>query len=606
YISGSVGAEFGVATSSGGVATASVAVTSTVETRSMQDLPMRGRSLQSVMELPVGIVSSATWEPSTISPYKLSVTGQRTTSNYFTVDGVSANVWIAPGGQDAGATAAGTLPGLNAIGGTNSLATVEAVQEVTIRTFAIQPAYGRVPGAEIEIVTRSGTNEFHGSLFEYFGNDALDANDWFANSRTLRKPARRLNDFGGAFGGPLKKDSTFFFATYEGLRLRQPVVALTDVPSQALRALAPAALQPFLNAYPLPNGLERDDGFAEFAGSYSNPARLDVGSFRLDRMSGDKLSTMARYNYAASSAEERGLYGSSLNTLNRRRSQLQTVTGRAMYTFSPTVVGEVRANYSRLTYRGAFDLDSFGGANVSTGSGLFNSFFSGRAALASLDLQGRNSMLMTGSEAESVQRQFNVPGAVTAIAGNHILKFGVDYRRIAPTIALRPLEQSVLFNGALQTLTGDATRIGVYTRPTSQRPVFNNFSAYGQDEWSITSRLKLTYGLRWDVNPPPAATDGAAPFAVTQVQDLSQLSIAQQGTRATDSSTTLETSRPVTLSRIRFQHSLAALSLTLPLRMCWQFLPGTQVYPRPFLLQSSTRASSCPTPPNGTLRSSSN
>jgi hypothetical protein len=139
-----------------------------------------------------------------------------------------ANVGIAAG-TFLEQTGAGTTPPVSALGGTNSLVSVDAVQEFRVQTSSYAPEFGRTPGGQISIITRSGTNEFHGTAFEYFRNEALDANDWFANAKKLGKPPLRQNDFGGVFGGPILRNRTFFFFSYEGLRLRLPQVALTKV-----------------------------------------------------------------------------------------------------------------------------------------------------------------------------------------------------------------------------------------------------------------------------------------------------------------------------------------------------------------------------------------
>src|SRR6185295_11329462 len=102
--------------------------------------------------------------------------------------------------------------------------------------------------------TKSGTNNFHGSSFYSFDHEALDANDWFANNRSLAEPRHRLNDFGGTFSGPIRRDRLFFFSSYEGFRLRQPETIFTVVPSLTSRQNAPLNVQPLLNLYPLPNG----------------------------------------------------------------------------------------------------------------------------------------------------------------------------------------------------------------------------------------------------------------------------------------------------------------------------------------------------------------
>src|SRR5262249_5078157 len=144
------------------------------------------------------------------------------------------------------------------------------------------PEFGRQPGGQIQIATRSGTNDFHGTLFDYARNDVFDANDWFNNARGLRKPATRQHDFGGVIGGPVRRDRTFFFFSYEGLRLRQPQALTSTVPTVESRQNAPASLQPFLSVYPLPNGPVKfnpvtglPNGYAEFNASVSVPSNLD-------------------------------------------------------------------------------------------------------------------------------------------------------------------------------------------------------------------------------------------------------------------------------------------------------------------------------------------
>src|SRR5262249_33000320 len=140
-------------------------------------LPLNGRSLQRLLLLAPGTV--VTDSPS-VSQLNVSVNGQRPTQNSLVIDGVNANFGIAQGGQSPGASAAGTVPALTASGGTNGIAPMATVSEVKISTVPDEPQYGRLPGAQVNIVTKSGTNAFHGSLFHVFGNNVFDANDWFA------------------------------------------------------------------------------------------------------------------------------------------------------------------------------------------------------------------------------------------------------------------------------------------------------------------------------------------------------------------------------------------------------------------------------------------
>ncbi|MCZ2152816.1 MAG: hypothetical protein LC114_02760 [Bryobacterales bacterium] len=150
----------------------------------------------------------------------------------------------------------GGTPSFSAGGGTSALASVDAVQEFTVQTSTYAPEYGRQPGAQLAIVTRSGANDFHGSAFDYLRNDKLDANSWFGNFNGLKRPALRQNDFGFTAGGPTRipglydgRNRTFFFVSYEGLRLVQPVISPTvRVPSLAARERATGLLKSILEA----------------------------------------------------------------------------------------------------------------------------------------------------------------------------------------------------------------------------------------------------------------------------------------------------------------------------------------------------------------------
>src|SRR5437899_3327772 len=170
--------------------TESAAVSTVVDRQFAENLPMNGRSFQTLIELTPGVVL-------TVSNFQdsgqFSVNGQRASSNYWMVDGVSANTGI--GTSNAGNGAGGALPSFSVLGGTNSLVSVDALQEFRIQTSTYAPEFGRMPGGQISILTRSGTNQFHGTVFEYLRNDKLDANDWFANFTGVRKPPERQNDF---------------------------------------------------------------------------------------------------------------------------------------------------------------------------------------------------------------------------------------------------------------------------------------------------------------------------------------------------------------------------------------------------------------------------
>jgi hypothetical protein len=352
------------------VNTESATVSTVVDRNFVDNLPLNGRSFQTLISLTPGVVLTAAIFD---DQGQFSVNGQRADANYFTVDGVSANF---------GVTAylvlvqsgSGTLPALSALGGTNSLVSVDAMQEFRIQTSSFAPEFGRLPGAQISIATRSGSNDFHGTAFDYFRNNLLDAKDWFVNYNGLPKPAERMNDFGGVFGGPLVKNKTFFFFSYEGQRLRQPATQESTVPDAASRQQAPAGMQPFLNAYPMPNGPELGGGIAQFNASYSNPSSLDATSFRVDHVINSTLTLFGRYNYSPSNLALRGPYtGTSpvLSMTSALWSTVQTGTIGLTALITPAISDEFRANYSNDSLGSRFYLDNFGGAVPLPDSALF-------------------------------------------------------------------------------------------------------------------------------------------------------------------------------------------------------------------------------------------
>src|SRR5260370_6675298 len=332
------------------VKTETAEVSTLVDRQFGENLPLNGRSFQSLIALTPGVVTTKT---QFIEQGQFSVNGQRPDANYFTVDGVSANIGISAA-SGFSQSESGSLPGLTATCGTNNLVSVDALQEFKIQTSTYAPEFGRTPGAQVQIVTRSGTNNFHLSLFEYFRNDALDANDWFANRAGLKRPPLRQNDFGGVFSGPILlprfgessrqpwyngRNRTFFFFSYEGLRLRQPQTGITTVPSPNARQIAPINVQPFLNAFPRPNGRDLANNFSEFNATFSNPSRLNATSIRVDHAVNGKLTLFATYNHAPSETVIRS--GSrNLDTLISTLFKTQTLTGGATLAINPTISNE--------------------------------------------------------------------------------------------------------------------------------------------------------------------------------------------------------------------------------------------------------------------------
>ena len=537
----------------------SPAVGTTVDRQFVNNLPLSGRSLQPLINLSPGVVLT---KATSQDLGQFSVNGQRANSNYFTIDGVSANIGVSIAASPTQA-ASGSLPGLSASGGTNNLVSIDALQEFKIQTSSYAAEFGRTPGAQVQLVTRAGTNQFHGTAFEIFRNEAFEANDWFNNARTLAKPATRQSDFGFVLGGPVLlprfgeggrqpwfngRNSTFFFFSYEGLRLRLPQSRSVDVPSLAARQVAPDAVKPVFNAYPLPNGPNRigvngqPNGLAVFNASFSNPSDLDSTSIRVDHTANSRLTFFGRYSYSPSSVTERGQSTAfTVNTLSHYAVTTETLTGGATMIFTPKINNEIRLNYSKNIGRTFFEMDDVSGAVPLPNSLIFTPGTSPARDLVQLVVAGTlNTGFQVGTSARNYQRQFNAISNLSVIQSGHQLKFGVDYRRLTPII--EPQNYSILmqFNGigtpgaptlpVGSMLSGSIQGANIRASVGPRFPVFDNLSLYGQDNWRATRRLTINYGLRWELNPPPTEGNGHDAATLVGLDNPPTITLAPPGT----------------------------------------------------------------------------
>jgi hypothetical protein len=524
------------------VNTESSSVSTVIDHQFVENMPLSGRSFEGLIELVPGVVAAAA---TSNSPGQFSINGQRTDTNGFSIDGVSANAGVRGGGS-IGSQGAGTVTNAAVTGGFNSLVSVDALQEFRLQTSTFAPEYGRTPGGQISIATRAGTNQFHGDAFDYLRNSYFDANDWFTDNQKLSTPPLRQNDFGGVLGGPVIKDKVFFFASYEGLRLSQasPTLAGTYVPSYCARGITPPAshpewscaatggtpastdIQPYFRASPLPTGspLGPSNGdslsmAAPFSASLPQITNLDAGSIRADYNIKSKMTLFGRYNDAPSQV----VMTSSLGNLNTSLIKTKTLTVGHTWNLSSTIVNDFRFNYSTAQAAGLKSYGSsgfMGGIPVTSSTVLYPEPGDGAAQNAGEQLFFLAGPAFVGyyfgQTASNKQRQFQAVETVSYAKGAHQFKFGFDWRQLTPVFLGTPYNLRTLTLGPESELVnGTADRLEVDTEP-GQTYRFYNYSVFGQDSWKIGPRLTLTYGLRWDINPAPTSPNGTYSFALSQ------------------------------------------------------------------------------------------
>jgi hypothetical protein len=531
-------------------------VSTVVDRKFVENLPLNGRSFQDLISMTPGVVTQSPQARSqTGSKGDFSVNGQRTESNYYTVDGVSGNV--SPGAGVVGT--GGKIAAATALGTTQSLVSVDALQEFRVQSSTYSAEYGKGPGGQFSLVTRSGTNTPHGSVFDYLRNNYFDANNWFNDNLGVPIAPLRQNDFGGTYGAPVRiprmydgRNQTFFFFAYEGLRLTQPQAAsVSYVPDIALRASAAPALLPLLSAFPVQNGKEEfvpcttgasstypcpagtptgtlvESGLADFSESYALPSSIDSTSVRLDHTFGSRLAVFFRFGGTPSSTTAR-----TLAEVAHTSNNTYTYTFGATSQIAKSVTNEMRLGYASADAASVYSLDSFGGATPTDANAAFGvpGNISGASTIMLLSFTGVGTTNWFVGQNESGTRSWNITDGVSILHGHHRIKTGIDFTRYNSLEAPSPAQAAAYYfsPGSIQ---NNQAATAYITRNGSASPLYYNTAFYAQDDWQATPRLGLSLGIRWELDPPPRDTNGNDAYTVLgDLSDPSSLALAPRGT----------------------------------------------------------------------------
>ena len=504
--------------------TQSASVSTVVNQQFVDNMPLNGRSFQSLISAAPGIVFTSSQFD---GPGQFSVNGQRSDANYFMVDGVSANFGVQIGqlSQSLG----GAIPAFTSQGGTNGFVSVDDMQEFRIQTSSYEAEFGRTPGAQISIVTKAGTNNVHGTAFDYLRNDIFDARNYF-DAPPLPKPPLRQNDFGGTFGGPIIKDKTFFFFSYEGLRLSLPQTASDQFYTASARAAVAPVYQPLINALPLPDPKAplidpscdniTNPCQAIIVAAYSDPSSLDSISFRIDHKLTKKINLFARYGHAPSSDATRSWEEVGTSTVG-----MDTLTGGATIVLTPAMLNDFRANWSRGSASDTTSLTNFHGAVVPPLAALFppSSPYTPGTGQALVFFPDAGQEVRQGRLYDNSQQQLNFVDTLSWAFKTHLFKFGLDYRRLTPTAG--PDRGYSFFPSAFALLRAGTVDTALLSAGEPFSVSVNNYSLFAQDTWKITNQLTLTYGLRWEINTPPVSASSQPVYATQGIFDSNPLAV---------------------------------------------------------------------------------
>jgi outer membrane receptor protein involved in Fe transport len=460
------------------VETTRTSISSVVNERAIQNLPVNGRNFLDFATLTPGVVRDPTRQGD------LAVGGQKGTLNSLQVDGADNNNTFF--GQSFGRT--GTRPPYQF--------SEESVQEFQVNQNGFSAEFGRAGGAVINVVTKSGTNDWHGSAFEFFRDEALNSNTPVLTARNAKRPKSQINQYGGTIGGPIKKDRAFFFFAYDGQRSNIPNVV--DPPNFfAQPASIRNLLAPKLDTYQI--GRNQDVYMVKTDIRLNNANQL-VLRFNQQNFTGNNNE-----NSGPLSVEEHS--GNSV-------ARTTTFSGSLISTLTSSLINEFRFQFGRDREPGEANSDVTE-ARIQTGGGFLQ--------------LGRNNF----SPRETTIKRAQFIDVVSYTRGKHSLKFGADlnFDRVFNFFPGLFTGQFTFNSYALFASNTPASFTQNFAGPGTTggttNPDLNELGMFVQDDWRVSPKLTLNLGLRYDlqdladptVNNPSAALAAVGLNTTTPIRD---------------------------------------------------------------------------------------
>jgi hypothetical protein len=518
------------------LATESSDASQVIVSKQVSEIPLNGRSWQQLIDLSAGVNPGAPGE--TGSPNPVNINGQRTKANLYLVDGISTTSSAQGRGNDF------NIP-------------LEDVREFSVQAGAYSAEYGDVAGGVINLQSKSGTNNWHGSLFEFFRNDALDASNFFSNLTGQPKNALRYNQFGGALGGPIRHNKTFFFADYQGTITHNAAPMLTSVPLSSQRAgnfagpgspiiynpftpgfarsafpnnaipaslVDPAALK-ITSLLPAPNQFDGAGNALPFNNyAVTRMATGNVESFdvRVDHQFSANHNLFARESFQNTGAFVPSLFGLPLggSILGSGATSARNQNAGIGYTaiLSPSLINDLRLGLNRQTT--ALTQEDYG-QNLSQQLGIpgvnVSPQTSGLSSMVIAGLFNIGGSLLTPLQIATTD--WNLTDKITWVKGRHIIRLGIDYQHEMGSsgylvygrgyYTFLNLSTSSLVgtpggNAYASFLLGAPFQILRDEFPPGLAGLISHrVGFFAQDDIKVTPKLTINLGARYDIMPYP-------------------------------------------------------------------------------------------------------